>query len=173
MRIFVTGKPGVGKTTLILKVAEELRARSFRVGGMVTQDVREHGRRVGFKIRALDTGEEGILAWIGEGHPKVGRYAVNLSDLERIGVESIRRAINNADLIIIDEIGAMELKRGKFEKVLEEAINSEKPMLAVLHRKLVDQFRGMGRIYTVSYENRERLKDGIVDILLKSIERNT
>ncbi|MCD6189718.1 MAG: NTPase, partial [Thermococcus sp.] len=71
MKIFITGLPRVGKTTLVLKVAEELKSHNLRIGGFITQEVREKGRRVGFKIKALDTGEEGILAWVGSGYPRV------------------------------------------------------------------------------------------------------
>lgn len=172
MRIFITGRPGVGKTTLVLKTVEELRKMGYRVGGMITQEVREHGRRVGFKIKALDTGEEGILAWSGEGHPRVGRYAVNIPDLERVGVGAIRRAVKNAQIIVIDEIGAMEFKSREFERAVEEAINSEKPLLAVLHRRWVDRFRKAGRVYTLSHENREEIQKDVIEMLSKSIERD-
>jgi len=65
MKIFITGLPGVGKTTIILKVTKELKNHDLKIGGFVTQEIREKGKRVGFKIKALDTGEEGILAWAG------------------------------------------------------------------------------------------------------------
>lgn len=170
MRIFITGKPGAGKTTLILGTVEELKKRGYRIGGMVTREVRERGKRVGFKIKALDTGEEGILAWVGEGHPKVGRYAVNLHDLEKVGVGAIRRAIGEADLVAIDEIGAMEFKSREFKNAVEEAVNSGKPLLAVLYRRWVDKFRGRGRIYTLSHENREAVRKEIMEMLSEALK---
>lgn len=167
MKIFVTGMPGVGKTTLVLKIAEELKSRGFRVGGMITQEVRERGKRVGFKIKALDTNEEGILAWVGEGYPRVGRYVVNIDDLNKTGVSAIRRALQNADVIIIDEIGAMEFKSREFVKVVEEALNSEKPLLATLHRRWVDKFKDRGKLHVLTVENREKIRDEILHELLK------
>jgi len=167
MKIFVTGMPGVGKTTLVLKIAEELKSRGFRVGGMITQEVRERGKRVGFKIKALDTNEEGILAWVGEGYPRVGKYAVNLEDLNRVGVSAIRRALQNADVVIIDEIGAMEFKSREFAKAVEEALKSEKPLLATLHRRWVDKFKDRGKLYVLTVENREKIRERILKKLLK------
>jgi len=170
MKIFVTGMPGIGKTTLVLKITEELQKRSFKVGGMITQEVRERGRRVGFKIKALDTNEEGILAWVGEGYPRVGKYVVNVEDLNRVGVSAIRRAIQNADIIIIDEIGAMEFKSREFAKAVEEALKSEKSLLATLHRRWMDKFRGKGKLYILTVENRERMREEILHELLKVLK---
>ncbi len=173
MRIFITGMPGIGKTTLILKTAEELKKRGYRIGGMVTQELREHGKRVGFRVKALDTDEEGVLAIIGEGSPRIGRYVVNIHDLERVGVNAIRRAVRNAQIIIIDEMGAMEFKSKEFEKAVEEAINSRKPLLAVVHRRYVDKFRKFGIVYTLTHENQEKMQEKILETLSKSIDRYT
>ena len=167
MKIFVTGMPGVGKTILVLKIAEDLKKRGFKVGGMITQEVRERGKRVGFKIKALDTNEEGILAWVGEGYPRVGRYVVNIEDLNMVGVSAIRRALQNADVIIIDEIGAMEFKSREFAKAVEEALKSEKPLLATLHRRWVDKFKDRGELYVLTVENRKKIRDEILHELLK------
>ncbi|NJE26955.1 NTPase [Thermococcus sp. MV5] len=162
MRLFVTGLPGVGKTTLVLKVAEEMQGIGLKIGGFTTQEVRKKGRRVGFKIKAIDTKEEGILAWVGEGYPRVGKYVVNLEDLNRVGVSAIRRAISEADLIIIDEIGAMEYKSREFAKIINEVLKKEKPLLATVHRRYTERFRGMGKLYVLTTENREKIKDEVI-----------
>ena len=57
MRIFITGMPGVGKTTLALKIAEGLKDLGYKVGGFITKEIRKNGRRVGFKIITLDTND--------------------------------------------------------------------------------------------------------------------
>ncbi|HDL85850.1 MAG TPA: NTPase, partial [Candidatus Acetothermia bacterium] len=82
-RIVITGRPGVGKTTLIERVVSEL---SIPAGGMITAEIRKCDHRVGFSVIDLATGKEGILAHIHQqSGPKMGRYRVNLHDLEQIG----------------------------------------------------------------------------------------
>ncbi|MGB3904128.1 MAG: nucleoside-triphosphatase, partial [Anaerolineae bacterium] len=104
--ILLTGRPGVGKTTVIKKALDRLEGRA---GGFYTAEIRESGRRQGFKIVTLD-GQEGILSHVDiRGQPRVSRYGVNLGDLEEVGVAALRRAIAEADLIVVDEIGKMEL----------------------------------------------------------------
>jgi len=165
MKIFITGLPGVGKTTIILKVTKELKNHDLKIGGFVTQEIREKGKRVGFKIKALDTGEEGILAWAGNGYPRVGKYVVNLKDINNIAVSAIRRAIENADVIIIDEIGAMEYKSREFAKSIDEVIKSEKVLLATVHRRYIDRFKTLGRVYVLTPENREQIRQEIIESL--------
>jgi len=99
--ILIYGPPGVGKTTLIKKILEKL---NLKAGGFYTEEIRERSNRVGFKIISLDN-QEGILAHIRvKGMKRVGRYGVNIDDLEGIGVKSLDRALRNEDLLIIVEI---------------------------------------------------------------------
>ena len=58
-KIFLTGSPGVGKTTVLRKTVEELRRNNILVAGMITEEVKEHGMRVGFKVTDILTGNEG------------------------------------------------------------------------------------------------------------------
>ncbi|WP_297548059.1 NTPase [Thermococcus sp.] len=174
VRVFVTGPAGVGKTTLVERVAREVERWGYIVGGMVTREVRRNGRRVGFKIIALDTGEEGTLASLrGTSHlPGVpfGKYIVHVDELERVGVSAIRRALVEADLIVIDEIGPMEYKSDEFIKAVGEVLKSEKPLLAVVYRKMADKFRPLGRLHVLSFENRNREFGIILDEIMRELK---
>ncbi|KAK9284190.1 hypothetical protein L1049_023359 [Liquidambar formosana] len=59
----VTGPPGVGKTTLIMRVFESLKISnpSLKVQGFYTREIREASERVGFEVVTLD-GRKGPLA---------------------------------------------------------------------------------------------------------------
>ena len=174
MRVFITGPAGVGKTTLVERVAKEVDRWGYLVGGVITKEVRRNGRRVGFKIIALDTGEEGTLASLrGTSHlPGVpfGKYVVHVDELERVGVSAIMRALVEADLIVIDEIGPMEYKSDEFVKVVGEVLKSEKPLLAVVHRKMIDKFRPLGKTHVLSVENRKGEFGFILDEIMRELK---
>lgn len=164
-RIFLlTGPPRVGKTTAFMKTIELVRRDGRSVGGMVSSEVIRNGMRVGFCIVDLSTGERGELASVSrtEG-PRLGKYRVNLHDLESIGVRAIVSALKSSNLIAIDEIGPMELFSSHFREAVEKVIESSKPVLATIHLKasgpLLDKVRNHPDSVTwqVSERNRAEL----------------
>ncbi len=168
-RIAITGSPGVGKSTVCRNVLKHL---TCTYGGMVSADIRVKGERVGFEIKDIATGKQGILAHRQGTGPRVGSYHVNIEDLNSIGVAAIRNALSSSELIVIDEIAPMEFKSPDFIKAVEEALDSGKNMLVVLHQKsshpLAERIRKEFQLYTVTKENRETLVPQIADKINKS-----
>lgn len=129
--ILLTGRPGVGKTTVIRQIAKAL---GDAAGGFYTAEIREHGQRRGFKIVTLD-GEEGILAHVDIVRaPRISKYGVNLTDLEQIGVASLRRAVRQARYVIVDEIGKMELFSDEFRHAVMDAVCSDRCVIGTVMR---------------------------------------
>lgn len=173
--LFLTGRPGVGKTTVLLRTIEKLRKQSLKIGGLISREIRKDGIRVGFKIIDLDSGREGWLAHVRQSvGPKVGKYRVCMEDLESIGVDAILRALRNADIIVIDEIGPMELFSRSFRKAVVEALNSEKMILGTIHYRIKTSFiaeikeREDVAIIEVTRENRENLPEDITREILRT-----
>jgi len=137
--LLVTGRPGIGKTAVLLNAAEGLKTRDYCVGGMISKEVRREGKRVGFEVVDFRTGMRGWLAHVEQRvGPQVGKYKVNLGDLDSIGANAVLDASRNADVVIIDEIGPMELLSQAFRKAVNEALDSSKLVLAVIHQRAKD-----------------------------------
>jgi nucleoside-triphosphatase len=126
----ITGRPGCGKTTLVRQVLEALRPPA---GGFYTRETRDaDGRRIGFEIVTLD-GRSAVLANVARGGgPWVGRYGVDVDALERVGVPAIERAVNAGHLVVIDEIGRMELLSSAFQRSVVEALRRHRALLATI-----------------------------------------
>lgn len=119
--LLLTGHPGIGKTTIIRKVA---RALGTRADGFYTEEIRGPGGRRGFKLITL-RGEQTVLAHKDlrdPNLPHVGRYGVDVAAFERVGVAALQRAMREGKLIIVDEIGRMELYSTAFQETLLQAI---------------------------------------------------
>ncbi len=125
----LTGMPGTGKTSIIRQAIAQSKCNA---GGFFTQEIRSVGIREGFRIVTLD-GKEEVLAHITIESPfRVGKYGVDVSVLDGTGVDAIYRAIEQNDLIIIDEIGKMELFSTKFIKAVQDALASPKKVLGTI-----------------------------------------
>ena len=164
----------MGKTTVLKRIKNFLEEDGYHIGGIICPEIKEDGIRVGFSIIDLANKKKGILSHIKCTGPKVGKYKVNLKDLNEIGVSAIRNALKKSDYIMIDEIAPMELHSKKFQKAVEEALNCEKPLLAVIHRRsghpliLSVKNREDILIFEVTSENRNSLPYEILDSLKKS-----
>ena len=154
----------MGKTVVLTKAMEALKAKGFSVGGMISKEVREGNTRVGFEIIDLTNDKQGCLANINQkSGPRIGTYRVNLADLENIGAKAITQAIEKCNVVAIDEIGPMELCSQKFKIAGKQALESEKPVLAIVHAKAHDPLiteakqREDAELFTVTLGNRESL----------------
>lgn len=156
-RIAVTGSPGVGKSTLVQNVAAKT---GCRVGGVLARDMRFKDRRIGFELLDLASGATGVLADEEGTGPQLGKYRVHPEELDGIGARAVENAIG-CDLIVVDEIGPMELSSKRFVAAVEKALSSDKPMLVVLHEwsqhRLARKIRLTFKVVTVTKDNRDSL----------------
>jgi nucleoside-triphosphatase len=136
IKIGITGLPGAGKTHALRKVVEMLEAEGIKVGGMITDAIKEKGVKVGFMVQDLLTKEEGILAHVdSDSEVRFLDYGVNMETLDNIGVKAIESSIFNADVIVIDEVGKLEVESQNFVEVVKDALEADKPLLLTLHKK--------------------------------------
>ena len=124
-----TGRPGTGKTSLIKQVAAEIKGRA---GGFYTEEIRTRGAREAFRLVTLDN-EDAILAHVNTRSPyRVSKYGVDIGAIERIGVPALHKAAQQCDLVIIDEIGKMELFSTSFREAVSQIIGSGKRVLGTI-----------------------------------------
>jgi len=128
-RILLTGRPGCGKTTLIQRVVKNL---ALPAGGFYTKEIRERGMRVGFKLITLEA-KEAVFADVNfKTSERVGKYGLDLAMLEAVGVAAVREAVRTRKLVVIDEIGPMELRSTIFRDVITETFETTASILATI-----------------------------------------
>lgn len=170
----ITGRPGVGKTTLFRKLYEALASRGVRIVGFYCPEVRERGRRIGFRIRSLDGAVEKWLAKVeGCNGPPVGRYRTcpEASEVARYVLERLPQA----DIVMIDEVGPMELKLRGVRKAIMEILDSGKPGIFVVHEHLRDpevrrRIDGRTCWIQVTMENRDYIFKPALELAEKLVE---
>lgn len=169
MNILITGKPGVGKTTFIRKIVE---ATGTAWGGFYTQGILEKKKRIGFRIVTLD-GRFGTLAHVKyPGQVRVGKYRVNVHDLESIAVTSIEKAIIEKKPIIVDEIGKIEIVSTEFKRIINIALNTKQTLLGTIslfNNAYLSWIRKREDVMFVELtkDNRKILQVMVLDLLIK------
>lgn len=171
MRLLLTGNPGIGKTTVIHRVVQNL--RGIQCAGFYTEEMRTGGQRQGFKILTLD-GREGVLASMGGGGARVGRYSVHVQEFEAMVLPLIDPERTPADLYVIDEIGKMELLSQKFRKGLVDLLARPSHIMATIAKRgggFVDQIKARNdvELIEVTKENRDQLPEAIARRILKEL----
>lgn len=125
----LTGEPGSGKTTIIKGVLSKAPGRA---GGFYTEEIRREGVRQGFKIVTLD-GKEAVMAHTsGRGPYRVSKYGVDVDSIDRVAVVALREAVRSRDIVVIDEIGKMELSSALFKDAVAETLDSGKKVLGTI-----------------------------------------
>jgi nucleoside-triphosphatase len=165
--ILIKGKPGSGKTTAIIKIINALGRKI--AGGFYTQEIRKDGIRTGFIVKTID-GKEQILSHIDikSGH-RVGKYGVDVDTIDKVIVDSILSAITHKDIIIIDEIGRMEMCSNNFKSAVVKALDSSKRVLAsipVYTGSFLESIKSREdvEIFYLDMDNRDNL---VKDILIR------
>jgi nucleoside-triphosphatase len=161
MRLFLTGNPGVGKTTLIRSVAERL--KGITCAGFYTEEIRQGGQRTGFRVVTLD-GREATLASLGSQKPTVGKYSVHVEEFEKLVLRGLDPVATQADLYVIDEIGRMELLSRPFRTSIVKLLGQPTNLLATIGKKpdvFTDQLKRRSdvEIIEVTRKNRDELPE--------------
>lgn len=171
--ILIAGLPGVGKTTLIKKLCEIF--KEFNPAGFYTIEIKEDGVRTGFELVSL-YGDSRTLAHVNlKTKHSIGKYKVDIKGFEDL-LDNIFLREKKKGLFIIDEIGKMECKSKKFSRLINELLNSDKPVVASIAEKgtgLINEIKKRDdiTIFEITPHNRDlKLKEltmAIRDILLE------
>lgn len=167
----ITGIPGIGKTTLIKKLSEEL--SDLKPVGFYTSEIRERGVREGFEfvsfegLRMLFSHKEIISPH------KVGKYKVDVKGFEMF-LDKIQFFSSRNILIIIDEIGKMECLSDKFRKIVKELLDSKKRVLATIslnHKGFIEEIKRRAdiKLYRITLVNRDFLLSEILEDVRESL----
>jgi len=171
--ILITGVPGIGKTTLIMKILEAVK----HIGpvGFYTEEIREQGIRTGFSLIST-CGDRSILAHVNiRSRFKVGRYSVDVAGFEAF-IEQLPFFDDNAGMIVVDEIGRMECFSTKFTRLIRTILDSEKLFIATVALKsegLIAEVKKRSDIelFEITRDNRNDLLQRILNHALSKPSR--
>ncbi|MEW5708754.1 MAG: nucleoside-triphosphatase [Pseudomonadota bacterium] len=167
--LLLTGAPGIGKTTVIRRVAEAL--RGLKLGGFYTEELREAGKRVGFLLVDFD-GQALTLAHAGLPGPRVSKYGVDVAALDG-RAQALLAPRPEVAVYLVDEIGKMECLSARFVAAMGRLLASGRPVVASVARKgggfIAEAKRWPGAaLWEVTQDNRDHLPVEVIAWLRQS-----
>ncbi|HIH14090.1 MAG TPA: AAA family ATPase [Nanoarchaeota archaeon] len=164
--ILITGPPASGKSTLLQEITN-----GKNISGIITTELRKDHERWGFVVADVKTERHTIMASTDIKPAVVGKYGVDVFAFEKIAVPAIEAGIKDENsIIIIDEIGNMELLSEKFKMIVEKALGTKR-VIGTISMKSRDEFvskvksRKDTKIYYLTPINRERVREEILTAL--------
>jgi nucleoside-triphosphatase THEP1 len=133
----VTGPKRCGKTALCARLVRHCADMGLRLGGMIAPDRLKEGAKVGIDVVWLRDGQRHALARIvpRDQATTVGEYAFDHQVLDDTLAVLLRDLATPLDVLFIDEIGRLELKRGGgYAPALDAIPSSPVPVVAVTVR---------------------------------------
>ncbi|XP_017771641.1 PREDICTED: nucleoside-triphosphatase THEP1 [Nicrophorus vespilloides] len=169
--VLITGLPGVGKTTIVKKLCKELQTP---ISGFYTEEVRDSKNvRIGFDVVSVDESTRGVLARISDPNKNskytIGKYQVYLTEFEDCALLQLQ----GPDLLVIDEIGKMEMFSSKFKHEIELCFKQDRIVIATVPLKcnitLVEQLKKREdcQLFTVDKQNRNHIFQEILQFIKK------
>lgn len=185
MHIFLQGRSGIGKSSLL---KEALELYIAEISGFVVQRLTEGGQTIGFRAAPLENGFPPLTAEYTPGLGGVfiirGRYDIIVLEetILRVEGESLK---TGCKLLLMDEIGGIELASRVFMASLERILSGNKPCAGVfksrdnlarasrnldlgreygaLHRELEARLYERGELLTVNEWNYSEIHDYLTD----------
>lgn len=127
--ILLTGPPRIGKTTVVRAVIAEL---GDKCAGFCTEEIKESDERVGFRLSTIANKSCVLSHREIRSHYHVGKYGVDLECVEEVGVPAIKQGIKAGKVIVIDEIGKMEILSRRFKLAVLDALDSKSPVIGTM-----------------------------------------
>jgi len=163
--IFLTGAPSSGKTTVIKKVIENL---DHPTNGFYTEEERVNGKRVGFLMKTLDGGRGYLAHQEIKSDFHIRRYGVSIENIENIAVPSITPIKSN--IIILDEIGKMELFSKKFQEFIKKQFQLDISIVATIGQKIQHPVKNFilkiskVNLFNLTRQNQQRVFQEIISL---------
>ncbi len=173
-KYIIRGRPGSGKSTAINIIKQQLERKGVIVGGIKTPELREGGIRRGFFVENVLTGEQALFASTTfKGGPRVSKYYIRVKEFEKIAIPALSKAMEKCDVVIVDEIGKMELFSKSFADIIRQIWLSDIIAIGtapVYRIPLVEEICNKSKVYWIDRGKADYVSASIIEDVLSLLD---
>jgi nucleoside-triphosphatase len=166
--LLITGMPGIGKTTVIRRVADELGVDGVR--GFYTQEIREEGERLGFRLVGFE-GTAHVIAHVDfPKRQRVGKYGVDVHALD--SAMPLLQPDPAARVYLVDEIGKMECLSERFVAAMRALMAGSTPIVATIGARgggFIADVKRERELWELTHANRDDMPARILAWLVERL----
>jgi len=137
--IIITGEIHQGKTTFTQRIITDLLEQKIRIAGFLSLGINENGTRTGFNLFDIESSEQTELCSTVKDECRInlGQYYFNNEAILRGNEILNTKNLSDIQLIVIDEVGPLELKGKGWSNAIENLTRSVAiPQLWVVRKSL-------------------------------------
>jgi len=177
LKIGISGPSGIQKSETIKSIINMLDEEDISIGGMLTEPIMEDNRRVGFQVMDWQTREKAVFAHLNlNSSVEIEGYGVDLDSLNEVGVKAIRNGANENDVILVDEIGKMQVESKEFYETVKKVLEVDKPLILTFEKKsrnpLLQEIRRRDdvRMLELTDVNKDILPYKVLDLIKEDLK---
>lgn len=172
----LTGKPRIGKTTMIKKLINEI--GSDMCGGFYTEEITNSDDRVGFRCVSINGDCVEIANVESPSSTRMGRYGIDIEKFENFAIKVLQDAVSSKKIIVIDEIGLMQMLSASFQKIVQDIVSDNRIVLGTISSDShpeIDRFKYVKEVKIIGLNelNRDTISEFLVKDILKALESST
>lgn len=159
--ILIDGLPRVGKTTAVQRI---LSLAKVRCGGFFSQ-AQTKQFYTNFRLVSVQGPHRSMSSQtLLRRFDIPGVVGFNLEDLENFGNPALLHALETCDVVVIDQLGTLEVSSDKFRRVVDLVLASDKVCLATLTSSNVPYIEAIRKrpdvaVYDINRSNRMLLPE--------------
>jgi len=171
---FLTGRIQVGKSTVLNNVLNSPAFKKLSIGGFRTKPIFENESICGYALENAAGTKQDFAYLQCKDSSDVEKYWINQEIFNEFGASILEKAIQIADIILIDEVGIMEKAADKFIKKIISCLDSKQIVLGVFQQR-ASWFSDMLKkrsdtvIFLITEMNREHIEKSIITEIQKSL----
>lgn len=168
----VTGKPRIGKTTTIKKLIHEI--ETDNCGGFYTEEMTNSKDRVGFRCVSVHGESVEIANVESSSKTRIGRYGVDIEIFENFAINVLQDALSSKKIIVIDEIGFMQMLSTSFRKMVLDIVSDNHIVLGTVpidSHPEIDKIKHSKRVEVISLNqgNHNEISTSLKKSILNSL----